>query len=224
MADKRTASQRIDDLERAVMSIFNVTNNIARDLTLIKNAIKLIDSKVASIMEASCAGKPLTDEVISFIMREKELQELKDKVLNLVTQGFLTPTETAGEGTFVVGSEDEPDAEDGTPGKVVHARLQFTVASLDKDLQSKFTGVKVGETIKFKDDALVFKVKEVYKIINPTPPEVPAGTPLTAEERAANGLPALAPDAAPTEPQSSSDAESTQTAPVAAPSSQAAGT
>lgn len=202
--DKRTASQRIDDLERAVMSIFNVSNNMARDNTLIKNAIKLLDSKVDAIVQAASTGKEITNEVLTGIMKEKELEELKGKVANLVTQGFLVTADEIAEGAFVVGAETEPDAADGTPGRVVHARLQFTLASLDKEIQDKLLGAKAGSTISFKDDALVFKVQEVYKIVNPTPP-------------------APAPEAAPAEtpaPQSSTDAAP---AAPAATDSQAAG-
>src|ERR1700677_328522 len=128
--DKRTASQRIDDLERAVMSIFNVSNNMARDNTLIKNAIKLLDSKVVCMMEALVAGEQPTTENISKRMRAKELEELKGKVQNLIDQGYLVKSDDVQEGAFIIGSETEPDAADGTPGKVVHERLQFTLSSL----------------------------------------------------------------------------------------------
>lgn len=223
--DKRTASQRIDDLERAVMSIFNVTNNMARDNTLIKNALKLLDSKVECMMEASVAGDALTDENITIRMKAKELEELKGKVANLVTQGFLVPAEEIAEGAFVVGAETEPDAADGTAGKVIHARLQFTLASLDKEIQAKLIGAKAGSVVSFKDDALVFKVAEVYKIVNPTPP-APAVAPAPeaaapAADASVTPAPAASPDAAPAASQSSSDASTA--APAATDTTQAAG-
>lgn len=221
--DKRTASQRIDDLERAVMSIFNVANNMSRENTLIKNALKLLDIKVECIQGALNAGEPLTDEVLTRRMKEKELQELKDKVTNLVTQGFLIPADEVGDAGFIVGAETEPDAADGTPGKVIHARLQFTVASLAKEIQDKLMGAKAGSTVVFKDDALVFKVAEVYKIVNPTPPAAPAPE---AAAPAVEGSPASAAEASPVAevpaaPQSSSDA--TSATPAATETSQAAG-
>ena len=192
------------------MSVFNVSNNMARDNTLIKNAIKLLDSKVDAMVQAASSGQALTNEIISGIMKEKELQELKDKVTNLVTQGYLVPADEIAEGAFVIGSEEEPTAADGTPGKVVHARLQFTLASLDKEIQAKLIGAKAGTVVSFKDDALVFKVAEVYKIENPTPAAAPApaevAAPATAE--------------APAAAQSSTDAT---TAEPAAPVTQAAG-
>ena len=221
--DKRTASQRIDDLERAVMSIFNVSNNMARENTLIKNAIKLLDNKVDAIVQLATAGKPITNENLDVVMKETEIAELKGKVANLITQGFLVPTEEIAVDSFVVGSETEPDAEDGTLGKVRHARLQFTVQSLAKEIQDKLVGAKVGDTVKFKDDAFVFKVSELYKIVNPTPPSA-APTPESAQNTDAaapvmDSAPAA--EVAPAAPQSSSDANTA--APAATDTTQAAG-
>jgi hypothetical protein len=220
--DKRTASQRIDDLEKAVMSIFNVANNMARENTLIKNAIKLLDNKVDSIVQAATAGKPITNEVLDAIMKENEIEELKGKVDNLIKQGFLVPTDGAAVDSFVVGAETEPDAEDGTPGKVRHARLQFTVQSLAKEIQEKLAGAKPGDTVKFKDDAYVFKVAEVYKIVNPTPPA--AAAPATEAPAETSGVvmdSAPATEAAPAAPQSSTDATTAE--PAATDTTQAAG-
>jgi len=213
--DKRTASQRIDDLERAVMSIFQVANNMSRENTLIKNALKLLDNKVECMQEASIDGEQLTNEVLTRRMKAKELQELKDKVTNLITQGFLVSADAIAEGTFVVGSETEPDAADGTAGKVIHERLQFTLASLEKPIQDKLIGAKAGSVVVFKEDALVFKVQEVYKIVNPTPPAAPA--PEVAAAPAADASPVAE---APAASQSSTDAT---TAEPAAPTTQAAG-
>ena len=213
--DKRTASQRIDDLERAVMSIFNVANNMSRENTLIKNALKLLNVKVECMTEASVAGEALTDENLTARMKAKELQELKDKVTNLITQGFLVSAEDIAADGFVVGAETEPDAADGTPGKVIHARLQFTVASLQPDIQAKLIGAKAGSTIVFKDDALVFKVAEVYKIVNPTP----APTPEAAAPAENSGV---VMDAAPAPAAEQSSTDATPAAP-AAPDTQAAG-
>lgn len=219
MSDKRTASQRIEDLERAVMSIYQASNGMARDLGLIKNAMKLIDSKISAIMEASVSGKPLTDEVVGGIMREKELEDFKGKVTELVSKGFLVATETLPENAFVVGYEAQPDAADGTPGKVMHARLQFTLASLDKEIQEKFKGSKVGDTVSFGEGALVFKIQELYQIVNPTP----VAEPVAAEAAPATETESSAPVTtfAPAETQSSSDASTAQADSSAAPSQSA---
>lgn len=191
--DKRTASQRIDDLERAVMTLYQGSNNMARDLQLAKDAVKLLNNKLSAMQKASNDGEKLTDEVISRIMLENQIEELKGRVKALVDQGVLVATDTITEGTFIVGSEDEPAAADGTPGKTVNHRLQLPLASLEKDIQEKLNGAKIGDVVKFKDDALVFKVLEVYTIVNPTPAEAPAeqpAAPAAAEQSSSDAAPA----------------------------------
>lgn len=165
MADKRTASEKIEDLERAVMSGFQVSNNMTRDLMIIKDALKLIGNKTDAMMQASVAGEPLNQEVISRIMTENNVKELKGKVQGLVDQGILAPTDVVGDSTFLVGSETESD------GKVVHPRIQFTYGSIDKELQEKLKGAKVGDVVVFKEDKLRFVVGEIYNIVTPKQPE-----------------------------------------------------
>jgi hypothetical protein len=215
--DKRTASQRIDDLERAVMSIFQVSNNMARDNSMIKDALKLLGNRVTALIQLLAGnqlGLVVGEDSVDRVMRENQVEELKEKVTNLIEQGFFITADTIGENTFVVGTENEPDEADGTPGKIVHPRLQFTLASLEKEVQDKLLGAKVGDTVTFKENALVFKVQEVYTIVNPTPAPAPE---VTAPESETVGDQSKE---APAAEQSSSDAA--QAAP-AAPDAQAAG-
>lgn len=192
MSDKRTASERIEDLERAVMSGFQVSNSMARDIMIIKDALKLLGNKVDSIMKASRNGEALTDENISKIMLENNIEDLRGKVTALVNQGILAPTDTAGDNTFLVGSETEAD------GKVVHPRIQFTYGSLEKDLQDALKGKKAGEVVTFKEDKLRFVVKEIYNIVAPKAPQTEAeaeGAPAQAAEQSSNSAAPAAPAA-----------------------------
>lgn len=193
--DKRTASQRIDDLERAVMSIFQVSNNMARENTMIKDALKLLGSRVTALIQLAASGTVVSEDGVDKIMRENQIKELQGKVQNLIDQGFLVATEAVAENTFLVGSENEPDQADGTAGKTIHPRLQFTLSSLEKDIQEKLTGAKVGDTVKFKDDALVFKLAEVYRIVNPTPAPAPVAAAPEAEQSSTDAAQAAAPAA-----------------------------
>src|ERR1700722_7559547 len=213
-ADKRSASEKIEDLEQAAMSQFHTSNNIQRDLMMVKDALKLMANKVTSMMQASVKGEPLTPEVVSKYMTENNIEELKGKVQMLINQGVLVPADTVGDGTFLVGSENEKD------GKVVHPRIQFTFGSLpDKEVQEKLKGAKVGDIVTIKEDKLRFVVKEIYTIVAPKVPE-------TEEE--AEGAPAapvttFVPEApaAPAAEQSSSSA--TPAAPAADQSGQGSG-
>jgi hypothetical protein len=222
--DKRTASQRIDDLERAVMSGFHTSNNMARDLLMMKDALKLLANKIDSVMKAICAGKQPTDEVVSEYMTANNIAELKGKVENLVNQGILAPTDAAGDGTFIVGSEEEKD------GKVIHPRVQFTFSSLDKELADKLRGAKANDLVEFKPDKLLFRVLEIYNVVVPKPPEAPAPAPAPAPadsgtpapDASAPAAPAPAP-AAPAEQSSSGTADQTAPAAPAAPAADQSG-
>lgn len=212
---QRTASERIEDLEKAVMSGFQVTNNMARDLMVIKDALKLMGNKVSSMMQASVAGEPLTNEVVSKYMIANNITELKGKVDTLINQGILVPADVVGDNTFLVGSENEKE------GKVIHPRIQFTYGSIEKELQDKLKGSKVGDIVTFKEDKLRFVVNEIYNIVPPKAPEAPAPTAEAAAPEAAPATPstdANAPaTAAPAAEQSLSDA------PAADQSGQSAG-
>jgi hypothetical protein len=167
MSDKRNASQRIEDLERALMSLFQTCDNMARDLTLVKDAVKILGNKVDAIAKA--AG--ISDDTISAIMVENNVAELKGKVDTLVSSGVLVLTDTAGDSSFLVGSEINEE------GTVVNPRLQFALSALQGELQEKLKGSKAGDVITLQEGKLKFQVQEVYNIQTPTTSEeAPAET------------------------------------------------
>lgn len=209
--DKRTASQRIEDLERAVMSLYQTSNQMARDLMTLRETAKLLNNKADAMCKASLGGEPLNDTVISRIMLENNINELKGKVKNLIDQGLLEATDTIAEGTFVVGNESDKD------GKVANARLQFTLSSLDQAVQKALLGKKVGEAVTFEGDKLLFNVTEVYTIVPPKPAEPQA----VAEPK--DVTPAPVQEAAPAEQSSNNADTSSPAAPVAEQPSQPAG-
>lgn len=160
-ADKRTASQRIDDMERGLMALYQTADNMARDLGTIKEAIKLLGNKLDSVVKASASGQPLNDEVIAKIMVENNVQELKEKVTNLVAQGILVTAEEIGPNSFIVGREL---ADDGT---VQNPRMQFVASALAADIRDKFTGAKAGQKLKLQEGKWNFEIQEVYNIQTP---------------------------------------------------------
>lgn len=164
--DNRSATQKLTDLENAVMSLFDVNDKLSRDVMTLKNAIKLLDNKVNSIVKASTAGEPLTDEVLTRIMVENNVAELAQKVTNMVSQGFLALEDAVSENSFIVGSES--DASD----KVTNPRIQFALKSLSAEMQAKILGTKVGDTVSI-NETLKFKVLESYLIQEPKSSEAP---------------------------------------------------
>lgn len=187
---QRTASQRIDDLERGVMAMYQAADNIARDVMTLKEAIKLLGNKLDAVVKAANRGAPMTDETISQIMVENNVAELKSKVTGLVEQGILAPTEDVGLESFVVGREVD------AAGEVVNPRMQFVVSALQKPLQEKLNGAKVGQLIEFQEGKLKFEVQEAYSIQSPKAPPAPEQAEAAPENQA--------------EAQSSSDANTSQ--------------
>ncbi len=172
-ADKRTASQRIDDLERGLIGMYQTADNMARDLMTMKEALKLLGNKLDAVVKANNRGNPasqITDEVISAIMLENNVEELKEKVTKLVQQGILVPSEEVIASSFLVGKEIDDQ------GKVVNPRLQFTLSSLQsEDLRKKILGAKPGQLLTLEEGKLKLQLDEVYNLQMPKAPEQSSG-------------------------------------------------
>lgn len=160
-APKKTASQRIEELEQAMMSMYSTANNMARDIMTMKEAIKLLGNKVDSIVKASERGEELNDDTLSKIMIENNTAELATKVQTLVQQGFLSKADSITEESFVVGKEVDDD------GNVMNPRLQFAMKGLQDVLRSKIVGSKAGDILTLEEGKLKFEVVEVYDIVVP---------------------------------------------------------
>lgn len=167
--DKRTASQRIDDMERGLMALYQTADNMARDLMTIKEAIKLLGNKLDSVVKASQRGEQLNDEVISKIMVENNIEELKTKVDNLVNSGVLVKAEEVSPNSFVVGREI-----DNETGAVTNPRMQFVVSALAAEVKDKFPGAKAGQILELQEGKWKFEVLEIYSIATPAAPEAAA--------------------------------------------------
>ena len=179
-SDNRTAVQRLTDLENAIMSLFNVNDNLARDVMALRDSVKMLDNKLNSVVKASRAGEPLTDEVLRRIMIESNAEELAQRVAIMEAQGLLKKEEKVGQNSFVVGMELNEDGSVGNP------RLQFALKALSPDLQAKLLGAKPGDLVHIKDGTFEFKVLESYEIVppkdeNPDQSATPAAQPDTSQ-------------------------------------------
>lgn len=177
-SDKRTAAQRIDDMERGLMALYQTADNMARDLMTVKEAIKLLGNKLDAVVKASNRGEQLNDDVISKIMVENNIEELKSKVTDLVNQGILVASEEVGEQSFVVGREIDEN------GEVKNPRMQFVVSALNQDVRSKFPGAKVGQTLDLQEGKWKFEIQEAYSIQTPQAPAAAAPAQEEAKEEA----------------------------------------
>ena len=163
--DKRTASQKIDDLERAIMGLYQTTDNMARDLMVLKDAVKLLGNKLQSVVQLLGSGSAVTDESISQAMIQNNVSELRDKVTTLVSQGVLVASDTVTDASFLVGREIAED------GSLVNPRLQFALSALGDELKAKLKEGKIGEIITLQEGKLKFELLEVYTIQKLKAPE-----------------------------------------------------
>jgi len=182
----RSASQRIEDLEKGLMSMYQAFDGVAQDLSLAKDALKLLSNRVASLQSVVVAGDSPTEDNVNKAMIANNVKELEQKVDSLKEQGVLTTSDLVTKNTFVVGRELD-DA-----GNVVNPRLQFALAALQPEVQAKIKDNVVGSVVSIQEGKLKFEILEIYSINPPKAPEAPA-----AEAPAAEAAPAATPDAAP---------------------------
>jgi hypothetical protein len=188
---KLSALERIQNLEQAVQSLFQLSDSLIKDYTALKNALQLLNNKVGAITKASVAGEELNDEVLDRIMIESNIEDLTKKVADLVERGTLVPETEVSDNAFVVGKELEyGDKEDGSDAKVLNPRLQFAIKAIKSEMQDTIRGTKIGTTVKIKDK-LHFHVIESYSIQTP-------------KELAPEAAP-VSPEAAPAVPEATAD-------------------
>ena len=173
-SDNRTATQKITDLENAVMSLFHVNDNLARDVMTLKEAIKLLDNKLSSVVKASTNGEPLTDDVISRIMTQNNVDELEQRVRTMVERGNLIKEEQVSENSFLVGLEL------GDDDSIFNPRLQFVLRALSPNFQAKLLGGKAGDVFLLEEGKARFKLLESYSIQEQPAPQA-APTPTASE-------------------------------------------
>lgn len=184
--DKRTATERIASLENGLTQIYATANNMARDLLLIKDALKLLGNKVDSMVKASVRQLPINDEVLSQLMIENNIEEMKQKLNAFISRGILVAEPVVSGNSFVVLNEIDGD------GKVLNPRTQIALNDLASEaLRNKIKGSKIGDIIETEDNKLRVTVLESYEIVPPKE-EVPqlVAVPEQAEEVAQEPAPA----------------------------------
>lgn len=169
---QRSATERLNDLEQGVMGIFQAIDNMSRDLMLVKDAIKLLGNKTDAIARAS----NLSDDVISGLMVENNIAELKGIVDRLVNQGVFVAEEVVTAQSFVVIREVD-DA-----GNTVNPRIQLAVGSIEPTTAAKLVGARVGETVEVAEGKLKAVIVESYEIVTPQAPQAELAEAPAAEQ------------------------------------------
>jgi len=182
--EKRTAGQRIEDLERVASGLYHSLDQISRENGMLKDAVHLLDNKVRAIVEAiknSGQVVDLSDDNLAKIMLGFRVDELKTKLNGLLAQGILKASETIAEESFVVGEEVD------TAGTVVNPRVQFALSAIDPNLRDKLKGSKAGDLVELAEGKWRLRVLEVYAIVPPETEEAAAPEAAPAESAPASG-------------------------------------
>lgn len=157
---KRTATQRLDDQEKGLISLYQTVDAMIKDLMMIKDAVKLMNNKVDSVIQASQRGEPINNEVIASIMTENNVEEFRVKCRMLVAQGVLKPSEQISENSFIALRILDLE------GKVLNPRLQCTIDTVGEPLRARLIGLKAGETAP-NDEKSKIEIIEVYSVHRP---------------------------------------------------------
>lgn len=204
--DKRNASQRLDDLEGAMMQAFQSFQSISRDIGIMKEAIQLLGAKVDAIVSIS----QIAPAAIEQAMIMAKVADLKSRVDNLLASGTLTAATEVSDNSFIVGEELDKD------GKVTNPRIQFGVGALSPEIREKFKGGTVGSNIALEGASL--SLLEIYDIVMPAAPAAPTLEVAPEQVPAPEAAPEVAPEATPApEAQAETTAPATEeSAPVQA--------
>lgn len=182
--NKKTAIERLEDLEKRVGIAENTANsiiqaiqplaNMAQDLMGLREAVKLLNNKLDAVVKCINAGTALTDENLSSQMTANNAKDLEEKVTKMVADGLLASTDTVGKESFVVINEADET------GKIVNPRMQFLLSALqNEEIRSKLEGSKVGANIAVGEKGASLNILEAYNIV--VPQEATEAAPAAAE-------------------------------------------
>jgi hypothetical protein len=176
--DKRTATQRIEDLEKVMtvlyqglLSMQNTAQALPKqmqDMALVKEALKLLNKKTEAIIQTADPSTGITVESVSALVVKMNVEDLKSQVAEYVASGHLTAADEVSDGTYLVAEEMNPD------GTLANPRVQFRLDSQDETTQAALKGKKAGDTVSFGENKFSVKILEVYTLSEPKAPEAEA--------------------------------------------------
>jgi hypothetical protein len=200
--DTRTATQKIEDLEKVVTMLYQAVAQIKPavenllsaqgDMALVKDALKLLNKKTEAIIQVAAAETGITVASVSDVVVKMNVEDLKAQVAGYLANGHLVAATEVADDSFMVC--EESDAE----GKLVNPRIQFRLDSRDEATKAALKGKKVGDTVSFGEGKFNAKLLEVYTIVPPKAPEAAAAA-VTAATEVSTEVPAVTMDATPAE-------------------------
>lgn len=222
--DNRTATQRIEDLEQVVTTIYqgvteimNSLNSTGKrlstlqeDMVLVKDVLKLLNKKSEAIIQAAKAETGITAASVTDLVVKMNVNDFKNQVAVYLQNNQIVAAETVTDQSFLVCEEIN------SKGEVVNPRLQFRIDTLEESVKNAFLGKKAGDLISFGGDKLDAKILEVYSLVTPPAPTSEAA-PAPVQEATPEAAPAAAEQALAQE-----SAPAAETAPAEAPAAPAA--
>ncbi len=172
---QRTASERIEDLENAMLGAFQNLDSMMKDLDLVKKATQLLNGKIDAVIKAGS----ISDQAVSDAMVEAKANILKSKVDDMVASKILVAEDAVTATSFVVGRELDKS------GTVMDPRVQIAIGNIPEDLQNKLVGTIAGQIVDMGEGNHDFQIIETYSIVTPNAPE--AETPQETPSEAASG-------------------------------------
>lgn len=176
--DKRTATQRIEDLEKVVTMLYQaaqqnqkdmgVLMEVTKDMGLVKEALKILNKKSEAIVQVAAPETGISAESVSAVVVKMNVEELKTQVAGHVANGSLVPVEVSSADSYLVCQEMDAN------GTVVNPRIQFGLDSQDEATKALLTGKKAGDVVSFGENKLSAMVLEIYSIAKPKAPDAPA--------------------------------------------------
>jgi hypothetical protein len=194
--DKRTATQRIEDLEKVVTVLFqnttqmqNAFQNLSRlpsDIGLMKEALKLLNKRTEAIIQVAAPETGITSDAVSDVVVKMNVEDLKAQVAAHLANGHLVPSEEVSDNSYVVAEEYNPD------GSLANPRVQFRLDSLDDATKELLKGKKAGDSVSLGENKTSAKVLEVYALAEPKAPEAAPAEAAEAAAPSAEALPSAA--------------------------------
>lgn len=199
--DTRTATQKIEDLERVVSMLYNTVSALdgavksllgtQRDMVLVRDALRLLNKKTEAIIQVAKPESGITAQSVSDLVVAMNVEDLKAQVADYLQRGSLIASDEVSAKSYLICEEQNAD------GTVANPRIQFRLDSQDEATQAALTGKKVGDTVSFGEGKFSAKILELYALVDapqaPAQPEAAQAAAPAAEPQAE--APAAAPEA-----------------------------
>ncbi len=156
-----TAAQRLLGLEQSVSALDQALYNQAQQLSMIRDALSMLNEKVNAMITLSSLGQSFSDAAIDQVIEQKRVEDMKKKVDSLLEAGSLQKAEEVSNKSFLVVREMN-----GETGNVINPRLQFAVSILNQESLTKLLGKKAGDSVKFaEENPAIVEIEEIYDVV-----------------------------------------------------------